>query len=328
MFRRTMASILKQSLTEFELIVIDDASTDNSSDIIAEYAKQDSRIRTHDMAQNSGQGASRDVGTKLAKGQYIFYIDQDDFLYEDAFANWQEVARQNNFPDLIEIGCRLVKGKDELFRSLARSRYGKPANFLRPDYRLSQPKIIENYLLNPLFPPWHRVLKKDLAQRVQFPHYLPEDILHSLRVNVSAQSKLVCRRISYIHYQHQDSCYNSTENMQWFRYLLKGFAEIDCVCAELMNLAIPQRHIRHFKLFYLLAALQLISPEQLRQKSHREDFREERLAWVKLFSAQVFGVKDYALFLAYWCRNLSRLRYFLGGLRKAFTLLRQAKNDI
>ena len=71
-------SILSQTFTDFELIIVDDGSTDGSADIIRAYAEQDSRIRFVQLAENMGEAGARNAGIAVASGKYIAAMDCDD----------------------------------------------------------------------------------------------------------------------------------------------------------------------------------------------------------------------------------------------------------
>ncbi|MGI9462115.1 MAG: glycosyltransferase family 2 protein [Alphaproteobacteria bacterium] len=75
-------SILKQTFQNFELIIIDDGSTDNSLSVIKQYMKQDKRIRLYQQT-NQGVAAARNQGLGLASGKYIVWQDADDFSHPD-----------------------------------------------------------------------------------------------------------------------------------------------------------------------------------------------------------------------------------------------------
>ena len=72
-----------QTLTDFELIVVDDCSTDESGEILEYYRAQDERVRLFSTARNGGPGAARNIGLKHSRGSYIAFLDADDFWIKD-----------------------------------------------------------------------------------------------------------------------------------------------------------------------------------------------------------------------------------------------------
>jgi glycosyltransferase involved in cell wall biosynthesis len=81
--RRCIDSILVQTLTDFECILIDDGSTDNCPTICDEYAGNDERIRVIHQ-ENRGTAFARDAGIKNAKGEFLVFVDSDDWLEPNA----------------------------------------------------------------------------------------------------------------------------------------------------------------------------------------------------------------------------------------------------
>lgn len=77
-------SILAQTFTDYELILVDDGAKDNSPAICDEYAKKDARIKVIHQV-NGGQSNARNNGLDVANGEYIIYIDSDDFIMNDKF---------------------------------------------------------------------------------------------------------------------------------------------------------------------------------------------------------------------------------------------------
>ena len=96
---RCLDSVVNQTFTDIEIICINDGSSDNSLEILKRYAQRDRRIKIFTQ-ENSGLSASRNVGMKYASGDYIYFIDSDDYLVKTAFEELYKIATINN-TDLI-----------------------------------------------------------------------------------------------------------------------------------------------------------------------------------------------------------------------------------
>lgn len=76
----TIESVLAQTYQNWEMIIVDDASTDNSKGVIGSYASRDSRIKPVFLTENKGQGNARNIATEKAIGRFITFLDSDDIL--------------------------------------------------------------------------------------------------------------------------------------------------------------------------------------------------------------------------------------------------------
>lgn len=88
-----MDSIVRQTLREIEIICVDDGSADGSPKILEEYARQDDRIRLVSQ-ENAGAGAARNRGLSEAKGEYLSFLDADDFFEPDMLERAYRKARE------------------------------------------------------------------------------------------------------------------------------------------------------------------------------------------------------------------------------------------
>lgn len=87
LLQRCIDSILAQTFTDFELLLIDDGSKDKSGEICDEYAAKDSRIRVFHK-QNGGVSTARNIGIDKAQGEWIYFVDSDDIVLPSALGTF------------------------------------------------------------------------------------------------------------------------------------------------------------------------------------------------------------------------------------------------
>lgn len=80
---KCLDSLLAQTFKDIEIICIDDCSTDSSASVLADYAQRDKRIKLVSMNQNMGQAHARNAGIKVAEGNYVAFLDSDDWMSDD-----------------------------------------------------------------------------------------------------------------------------------------------------------------------------------------------------------------------------------------------------
>lgn len=95
--KRCLDSVINQTLKDIEIICINDASTDGSLNILKDYAAKDNRIKIIDLSQNVGAGKARNIGIENANGEYIGFIDSDDFIDLDFYEKLYSKAVSDNY---------------------------------------------------------------------------------------------------------------------------------------------------------------------------------------------------------------------------------------
>jgi len=94
-FKECYRSILNQTYKNWEVIIVDDGSTDNSLDVIKEFIEEDKRFKLFENNANKGCGFTKNRCAKLANGDILGFLDPDDALYPNALAAMIEVHRKN-----------------------------------------------------------------------------------------------------------------------------------------------------------------------------------------------------------------------------------------
>lgn len=108
--RECLDSVLNQTLTDIEIICINDGSTDNSLQILEEYAAKDERIKIINQ-ENKGLACARNTGINNATGKYIFFLDSDDYLLPNVISELYDNA-QNFDVDILMSKCKAFADND------------------------------------------------------------------------------------------------------------------------------------------------------------------------------------------------------------------------
>ncbi len=103
---RAIESILNQTYQNLEVILVDDGSTDGSSEICEQYAKQDSRIKVLHK-KNGGAGSARNRGMELASGEYLTFVDGDDWIEKEMYEVLVSAMRETQADMAV---CRIQRG--------------------------------------------------------------------------------------------------------------------------------------------------------------------------------------------------------------------------
>lgn len=190
---KCLASVMAQAEPDIECIVVDDASTDGSLEIVRRLINAypgpvEFRLEIH--GQNRGQSAARNTGTRLATGECVFYLDSDDELLPDGLARLAAVARQDG-PDFV-IGAHAVCGKGD---PVVSPRLG-------PGLIEGGDEILSAFLRGdwPLMP-WNKLLRREFIERNQLRFeegLVLEDELWSLIVACRAKTMGVVEQATYL----------------------------------------------------------------------------------------------------------------------------------
>ena len=116
--RRCLDSLVNQTLREIEIIIVNDASPDNSIEIMREYErKYKNKVVVIDLKVNVKQGGARNEGINIAKGEYIGFVDSDDWVDKEMYKELYNKAKENN-ADIVDSDYILSKGIGQDYKRL------------------------------------------------------------------------------------------------------------------------------------------------------------------------------------------------------------------
>jgi glycosyltransferase involved in cell wall biosynthesis len=152
--KRCLDSVCNQTLKDIEIICVNDGSTDNSLEILQGYEKVDGRIKVVDFERNKGVSIARNTGIDAAQGEYIGFVDSDDYIDLDFYEKLYEKAIEND-ADIVK-GNMVVTDSFSSVKTITtlcneeirKSKYCFNVNFSTAIYKK---KLLEKYTIN--FPP-------------------------------------------------------------------------------------------------------------------------------------------------------------------------------
>lgn len=159
--RQCLDSVLNQSLQEIEIICVDDASTDKSLSIIEEYKNKDSRILSYSFENSQSALGARKLGVEMSTGEYIMFLDADDYL--------SPVACQSLYDKICEENVEILHFSSEIidFGGNSESRLDMNRKMLTPyEHRLLNQDVFDYCFLKQLygFTLWNKIYSSALCK--------------------------------------------------------------------------------------------------------------------------------------------------------------------
>ena len=207
---RCLESVCSQTYNDIEILIIDDASSDGTKQIINNYSKKDKRIKVFSHKRNKGNGAGRNMAIKEAKGEYIMFVDSDDRIATDAIYKLVN-SLDGSYPNVVMYGCywNSIKktGKERLSKQILPDISGKESKELLLNMLLTQQKGF-------LFSPWIYFCRRKflLENNVMFDdssRYF-EDVIFTTKLVYYTNSISVVKEALYFYTVRNDSIMGCT----------------------------------------------------------------------------------------------------------------------
>ena len=203
---RCIDSVLAQSFTDYELILVDDGSPDQCPSICDAYAEKDDRIKVIHKA-NGGLVSARQAGIEIAVGDYVFHLDGDDAICEGALENAAQIIRDMH-PDIVSFSYRrCINGElAEVVDDLVPEGLYRKSDIEEKIY----PKLLSDENMKNLFYfLWGKAIRRELAAKHQMnvnrAISLGEDLSCSVPCYLDADTVYMSRKVVYLYTIRNDS---------------------------------------------------------------------------------------------------------------------------
>ena len=247
---KCLDSLLNQTLQDTEIICINDGSTDNSLEILEEYAKKDDRIKIINQ-ENSKQGAARNRGLEIATGEFVTFVDSDDWVDIDYLEKLYNAIIDSNSDIAIANSIRNYKKKTKEHLTLKNSKkYCETNEILR---------AIQNNLVV-----WGKLFKFGIIKDLRFEEgVFYEDAPYAIRAIHRAKSVVTVPDAKYHYYSNPKSTIkqklgikNENDKISTTLDLINyceenNIALGDCAILKDRHLLWAVKHYKYFKDYYL-----------------------------------------------------------------------------
>lgn len=172
--RQCLDSILNQTFKEFEVICVNDGSTDSSMDILKEYSDIDSRIKVFDLKKNRGTLYARKTAFENAHGKYMLFVDADDMIQPGMFKKLVGLATSSN-ADMIQFAAKIYDPDSRMNNEL-KARYDTYLSHVS-NVALSDEKVVCSYNTHIRSNLWITFVSREIYKSI-VPHIVMERIQH------------------------------------------------------------------------------------------------------------------------------------------------------
>lgn len=262
---KCLESLVNQSYNDIEIIVINDGSTDNSQEIIVEYAQKYPEKIKYFEKQNGGLSDARNFGLKKASGDYICFVDSDDYLDKNLFKDLQEYINLDN--DMIKY--KMIK-VDEKYREIEKI-----------EGPIFEPKSGEeafNILYGTdimLQPAWLYLYKRKFLEENNFDFPIGmyhEDFARTVLIMLKAKKIVSTNIYGYYYFQSSDSITRGNDKNKKLKRAMDMLKHYDYMEEKIKDYEISKETKENVKIYYTNNIILKI--EELDEKSQKEYINE------------------------------------------------------
>lgn len=308
-------SVLNQTYQDWELIVVNDFSKDDSGKICDSFAKKDSRIRVIHLPENGGAGNARNRGMEEITGEYITFIDADDQIETNAYEKVVEVLRRTD-ADVVAWGV-VEEYYDEQERFVSTNTLVLPETFCK-----NKEEVEENILLleqkTLLGYQWNKVYRAEIIKKhdIKFKNtILYEDYFFNVDVVKNVRSMYIMNDVFY-HYKKRFNDSITTKFIpEYFELSYKRVQVLNELCSEWnIDKKTKNQILGNIYLRYILSALMRNSDNKSKMNKKQQKEWVKRVAEDRLYKeiSSEIEVTSKSLFLLQKMLNAKKYRICVG----------------
>lgn len=206
-----LESVCNQTFADIEIICVNDGSTDSSADILDEYSKRDKRIRVITQ-HNQGLAAARNSGLEHANGEYIYFIDSDDYIELDALEKLYKNIISNG-SDMVLFKFQIVDDFQNVHKRGVEFKIDKIFADVDYDNFTFTYRDVKRHVMNSAFSACLKLYRKDFIYGTSFPVGLNfEDVPVHVKLMLEADALSFVPEFLYNYRSNPDSILNSSAN--------------------------------------------------------------------------------------------------------------------
>ena len=208
--KESIESVISQTYKNWELLIVDDGSRDNSVSIIEAYVKKDSRIRLYkNESGEHGPGAASNCGIELISGKYTYFIDSDDWIEKDLLQDTVSMAEETD-ADIVPFGYIIEDDGEKIKKPLS------PCG----NYEFQDFKNIANEIVRGTWSECHELIKSEILQNVRHNKYKTgEDICFQMDLLCNVRKACGIDK-EYYHYRVVNNSISHTD--KWDDVFMKS----------------------------------------------------------------------------------------------------------
>lgn len=282
---RCLESVIHQTYKNLEIILVDDGSTDTSGMICDRYAVEDARIKVIHQ-KNGGLSAARNTGIEAATGDYIAFVDSDDFIEITMYEEMEKLAEEHQ-AELVACRYYCVYKDHETDDSTGRiTVYDEPLSMLKQYLKEEETFLIQHAA-------WNKLYYKDLLKEERFPvGRWYEDVVFSAKVLSRVQKGVYLDKALY-HYvcEREDSIMNAGMTERIFTDRIPAYLEKEAYLAGLSDKEPLAIHRYYFYKRILLFYRDIYKRENKALRKYKKDLvnivRKRRDTFAEVYKTDI-----------------------------------------